>query len=77
MYFYNLLYDEMVLQDVKIGLDKWFTNLTSVGNIGSASIFVALEELFHSDKLQKGDKILLMVPESGRFSFGTALLTVA
>lgn len=56
--------------------DKWFVNLPEVGNMGSASIFVALEELTRTQKLQKGNKILLLVPESARFSYGMALLSV-
>ncbi|HEY6503242.1 MAG TPA: beta-ketoacyl-ACP synthase III, partial [Chitinophagaceae bacterium] len=47
--------------------DKWFTNLYTKGNVGSASIFVMLEELLYSNKLKPGQKILCMVPESGRF----------
>ena len=34
--------------------NKWFTNLTWVGNMGSASIFVALDELVRTKELQKG-----------------------
>jgi 3-oxoacyl-[acyl-carrier-protein] synthase-3 len=56
--------------------EKWFTNLSSKGNIGSASIFVMLEELFHSGRLKSGEKILCFVPESGRFSTSFTLLTV-
>ncbi len=56
--------------------DKWFMNLSRVGNVGSASIYLALEELMNSGNLKKGDKILLSVPESGRFSFAYAYLTV-
>ena len=40
------------------------------------SIFIALGELFKSGKLQKGQKIALTVPESARFSYANALLTV-
>lgn len=47
--------------------EKWFSNLRTKGNTGSASIFIMLEELFYSGKLKKGDEILCMVPESGRF----------
>jgi 3-oxoacyl-[acyl-carrier-protein] synthase-3 len=64
----------------KLGLDipgeKWFTNLTKLGNVGAASIFFMLEELFHSGKLRPGDQILSMVPESARFSYVYALMTV-
>lgn len=56
--------------------DRWFINLPEVGNIGSASIFVALEELIKTKNLKRGDKILLLVPESARFSYGMALLSV-
>ena len=47
--------------------EKWFSNLTTKGNTGSASIFIILEELMYSGKLKQGDTILCMVPESGRF----------
>jgi 3-oxoacyl-[acyl-carrier-protein] synthase III len=76
MFFYHKLLEEICARNIDLREEKWFTNLTSVGNIGSAAVFVALEELFHSGKLKKGQKILLLVPESGRFSYGTALLTV-
>ncbi|RZJ54878.1 MAG: StlD/DarB family beta-ketosynthase [Flavobacterium sp.] len=56
--------------------EKWFMNLSRVGNVGSASIYLAVEELMNSGKLKKGEKILLSVPESGRFSFAYAYLTV-
>jgi 3-oxoacyl-[acyl-carrier-protein] synthase III len=50
-----------------IAEEKWFSNLTTKGNTGSASIFIILEELMYSGKLKQGDTILCMVPESGRF----------
>ncbi len=55
--------------------EKWFTNLRTKGNTGSASFYIMLEELFSSGKLQPGDRILGMIPESGRFSVGWVLLT--
>ena len=61
---------------VEIPADKWFTNLYTTGNIGSASIFVMLDDLVKSGKLQVGQKVLCMVPESGRFITGYMLLTV-
>jgi 3-oxoacyl-[acyl-carrier-protein] synthase-3 len=51
-------------------------NLANVGNVGSASIYLALDELMNSGKLKLGNKILLSVPESGRFSYSYAYLTV-
>lgn len=56
--------------------EKWFSNLTTKGNTGAASIFIMLDELMHSGKLKKGDKILCMVPESGRFVTSFMQLTV-
>jgi 3-oxoacyl-[acyl-carrier-protein] synthase III len=56
--------------------EKWFTNLYSRGNTGCASIYLMLEELFHSEKLKPGQKICCSVPESGRFSTAYFLLTV-
>jgi len=56
---------------------KWFSNLSSKGNTGSASIFIMLDELMHSGKLKLGDRILCMVPESGRFITSFMQLTVA
>jgi 3-oxoacyl-[acyl-carrier-protein] synthase-3 len=47
-----------------------------VGNVGAASVYMMIDELFHSGKLQKGNKILLLVPESSRFSYMYGLLTV-
>ncbi len=75
-YFKQGLYDELKLQGVEIPWSKWFLNLENVGNVGAASIYVMLEELVASGKLKKGDKILLHVPESARFSYTYAYLTV-
>jgi 3-oxoacyl-[acyl-carrier-protein] synthase-3 len=56
--------------------EKWFNNLSTKGNTGAASIFIMLDELMHSGKLKLGDKILCMVPESGRFITSFMHLTV-
>jgi 3-oxoacyl-[acyl-carrier-protein] synthase-3 len=56
--------------------DRWFSNLETRGNTGSASIFIALEEAWHSGRFAPGETVLLAVPESGRFSFAFAHLTV-
>ncbi|MEZ5424725.1 MAG: 3-oxoacyl-[acyl-carrier-protein] synthase III C-terminal domain-containing protein [Pyrinomonadaceae bacterium] len=57
--------------------NRWFTNLYTKGNTGAASIFIMLEELFYSGRLRPGQKILCMVPESGRFVVSFMYLTVA
>jgi 3-oxoacyl-[acyl-carrier-protein] synthase-3 len=59
-----------------IPYEKWFINLYTVGNVGAASIYLMINELFRSGKLKKGEKLLLLVPESSRFSYMYAMLTV-
>ena len=56
--------------------EKWFTNLPSKGNTGSASIFIMLDEFIRTHTLNSGQKILCYVPESGRFSASFMLLEV-
>ena len=76
LYFKERLYEELKKLGIHIPLERWFLNLPQVGNVGSASPYLMLEELFNSQKLQKGDTLLLSVPESGRFSYSYALLKV-
>lgn len=75
-YFRDKVYEGMKEAGFEIPYEKWFTNLTTHGNTGSASIYIMLEELFNSDKLQKGEKILCYIPESGRFSTSFMALEV-
>lgn len=75
-YFKERLFEELKLQGVEMPWNKWFLNLENVGNVGAASIYLMLEELKGSGKLKKGDKILLHVPESARFAYTYAYLTV-
>ena len=76
LYFKDRLYEELKKVGIDIPLERWFLNLPQVGNVGSASPYLMLEELLYSGKLQKGDTLLLSVPESGRFSYSYALLKV-
>jgi len=76
MFFHGKLAEEIEARGIDLGIRKWFVNLTEIGNIASASIFAALDDLYRSGRLKVNDRILLMVPESGRFSYGTVLLTV-
>ena len=75
-YFRPKFYDEMKRIGFEVPDSKWISNLSEKGNTGSAAIFIILEELFHSDKLQPGQNLLCFIPESGRFSHGFAWLTV-
>ncbi len=75
-FFRQQLHDRMKETGFEIPLERWFTNLATKGNTGSASIYIILEELFHSGRLNKGDTLLCFIPESGRFSIAYMHLTV-
>ena len=75
-YFKDKLYQEFKDAGHEIPADKWFLNLSKVGNVGAASIYLMVEELMNSNTLKVGDRLLLSVPESGRFSYAYAYLTV-
>ena len=55
--------------------EKWFTNLPTKGNTGSAALFVMLSEFMEKGLAKPGDKILCVVPESGRAVIGFMMLT--
>lgn len=76
MFFKDKILEESAKKGFFIPEDKWFINLPTVGNIASASAFAMVEELMGSGKLRKGQKILLMIPESARFSYCYCMLTV-
>jgi 3-oxoacyl-[acyl-carrier-protein] synthase-3 len=75
-YFRERLAEGLANIDLPIPQERWFTNLTSKGNTGAASIFIMLEELFNSGALRSGQRLLCYVPESGRFSSAFMQLTV-
>jgi 3-oxoacyl-[acyl-carrier-protein] synthase-3 len=75
-YFKDKLYAGMLAAGCDIPREKWFSNLSTKGNTGSASIYIILEELFNSNRLKKGETLLLFIPESGRFSTAFMRLTV-
>lgn len=75
-FFKDKIYEVLEANNIGIPYEKWFYNLKTKGNVGAGSIYIMLEELFYSGKLKKGDRILLAVPESARFSYAFALLTV-
>jgi 3-oxoacyl-[acyl-carrier-protein] synthase III len=62
-------------QSLMIPEERWYTNLHERGNTGAASIFVMLAEAVAEGRFAPGDRILLIVPESGRFTLSFAHLT--
>jgi len=75
-FFRSKIFEELNKNGTPIPYDKWVVNLSSLGNVGAGSIYFMVDEVFKSDQLKKGQKILLLVPESSRFSYMYALLTV-
>ncbi|MBL0713827.1 MAG: beta-ketoacyl-ACP synthase III [Desulfosarcina sp.] len=75
-YFRDKFQQGMQTAGFDIPIEKWFTNLYTTGNIGSASIFVIMEDLFKSGRLEADQKLLCFIPESGRFSHCFMMLTV-
>lgn len=75
MFFKKKIIDNLKEYNIDIPEEKWFLNLTKIGNVGAASGMLMVEELFNSGKLKIGEKILMMIPESARFSYTYVLLT--
>jgi len=74
-YFRTPVVDGLAQAGLPIPQERWFTNLDRVGNVGAASIYIMLDELFKSGRLRDGQHLLCWVPESGRFSSGFIYLT--
>ncbi len=53
----------------------YWTNLSTAGNTGAASIYVMLDHYLQQYPPANGDRLLLFVPESGQFNFVMASLT--
>ena len=73
-YFQPILEKVLDSIDFHIPRERWFTNLATCGNTGTASPYIMLDELMRSGKIQSGQTLLLYVPESGRFSSGFIFL---
>lgn len=72
----SMMFGEFARRGVPAGgPEAWYSNLTRVGNIGSASIFVILDEMMTEGLIREGDTLLCMVPESGRFAVSFMHLT--
>jgi 3-oxoacyl-[acyl-carrier-protein] synthase III len=74
-YFRPRIADMLAENGIDIPEDRWFTNLATKGNTGSASLFIMIDEALRSGMFQRGDRILAAVPESGRFIISTMQFT--
>ena len=61
---------------LSIPRERWYSNLRTRGNTGSASIFVMLDEFLRTQAPEPGQRILCFIPESGRFTVAFVLLEV-
>jgi len=75
-FFRPKIFEVMAVLGDNVPYERWFVNLTSLGNVGAASAYFMVHELFKSEKLKKGERLLILVPESSRFSYMYAMLTV-
>lgn len=56
--------------------ERWYSNLATRGNTGSASIFIMLAEFLDTHEVKPGEKIVCFIPESGRMTAAYMLLEV-
>ena len=74
-FFRPMLGAALAASDFAIPANRWYTNLSTVGNVGSAALFLMLDGLLRTGKVSRGDRILCFVPESARFSVWYMLVT--
>lgn len=75
-HFKSSIYDMLKMAGAEIAEEKWFSNLYTRGNTGSASILIMLDEFLSTGRAKVGDTIIMMVPESGRFNVSYIHATV-
>jgi 3-oxoacyl-[acyl-carrier-protein] synthase-3 len=75
-FFGGALTSQMAKSGFLVPEERWFTNLRTRGNTGAASFYVILAEALEKGLLKPGQKVLAMIPESGRFIMAHCLFTV-
>lgn len=75
-HFRGKIADMLEMCGASIPQEKWFTNLYTRGNTGAASILIMLDDFLREGRAAAGEKILCMVPESGRFNTAYMQFTV-
>ena len=69
----NLRIIDFAAKKLKVDKDKFYTNLDRYGNTSSASIPLALNEMYEKDMFKKGHKIIL-VGFGGGLTYGAVLI---
>ena len=67
-YFKSRIFEMLEKAGASIPESRWYTNLYTRGNTGCASLFIMLDEFRKTQNYREGDRIICMVPESGRFN---------
>src|SRR5688572_1439342 len=75
-HFRGRIADMLEMCGASIPEERWFTNLYTRGNTGAASIFIMLDDFLREGRARPGERILCMVPESGRFNTAYMQLTM-
>src|SRR5690606_9070747 len=50
-FFKDKVHNKLIENGTPIPYEKWFVNLSEVGNVGAASVYLMVDELFKSGKL--------------------------
>lgn len=66
----NARLGEILAPLLKVPAEKFFVDCDKVGNLGSASIWVALHHLRASGKLKTGDTVLVLGAEATKYLYG-------
>lgn len=75
-HFKSRIYELLDMAGARIDEEKWYSNLYTRGNTGSASILIMLDEFLGEKRAKVGDTMVCMVPESGRFNVAYLHLTM-
>jgi len=75
-HFKSRIFELLDMAGARVDEEKWYSNLYTRGNTGSASILIMLDEFLTTDRAKPGDTVICMVPESGRFNVAYIHLTM-
>lgn len=75
-HFKSRIYELLDMAGARIDEEKWYSNLYTRGNTGSASILIMLDEFLSEKRAKVGDTMICMVPESGRFNVAYIHMTM-
>ena len=61
---------EWLGRELNLPSNRFYVNAKHVGNLGSAAIWVALDELRRSGQLRSGDRVLVLGAEATKYLYG-------